>query len=125
MRSDDIVPFAMKFIGMKIDPFHLLFSDFAAGGIFAAIQSAGHGQAFGGCRLGNEVDHGFVVMPGLAPAIRREEGKEAVLDLVPLARPGRKMTHQWGQAVFIREFLQLQFPQAQAPAIAPSSLGRN
>jgi hypothetical protein len=53
----------MKSIGMKIDPFHLFLSDFATGGIFAAIQSAGHGQSFPGRRLGNEMDDGFVVTP--------------------------------------------------------------
>ena len=48
-----------------------------------------------------------------------------MLDLVPLARPGREMTDRNGQAGVIREFLQLDFPQAQPPAIAPPGVSRN
>jgi hypothetical protein len=74
MRFDDIVPFAMKSIGMKIDSFHLFWGDFATGGIFAAIQSADHGQSFRGRRLGDEMDDGFVVTQRLATPIRRDKG---------------------------------------------------
>jgi len=47
MRSDDIVhivPFAVKPIRLKIDALHFFLADFAAGWIFAAVQSAGHFQ---------------------------------------------------------------------------------
>ena len=69
MRVDDIVPFAMKPAGVKIDRLHVVFGDGAAGGIAAAIQSAGDRQAFRGRRLRNEVDHGFVVAQRFAPPI--------------------------------------------------------
>ena len=82
MRSDDIVPFAVKPVAVEIDPLQVVFGHFAAGDIFAAIQAARDGQAFGGRRLGNELDDGFVVPQGFAPPIRRDEGKEAVFDLV-------------------------------------------
>jgi len=124
MRSDDIVPFTMKSIGM-IDCFHFFRGDFTAGGVFAAIQSAAHGQSFRGRCLGNELDDGFIVTQRLAPPIRRDEGKQTMLDLVPLAGSRRKMTHGQNQTGFIRQLLQLQVPQAQPPAIAPSTVGRN
>ena len=125
MRSDDIVPFAMKPIRLKIDALHLFFGDFAAGWIFATVQSACHFQPFRSRRLSNEMDDGFVISQWFATPIRRDEGKKAVLDLVPLARPWGKMTDRDGQASFIREGLQLQFPQAQPPAIAPPAVGGN
>src|SRR5208283_1949652 len=125
MRSDDIVPFAMKPIRLKIDGLHFFFADFAAGRIFAAVQSACHFQSFSGRRLGNEMDNGFVIPQWFAAPIRRDKGKKAVLDLVPLARPRGEMTDRDGQAGFIREGLQLQLPQAQPPGIAPSAVGRN
>jgi len=67
----------------------------------------------------------FVVPQWLASPIGRDEGKEAGLDLVPLAGPGRKMTDRNGQAGVIGEVLQLQFPQAQASAIASPAVRRN
>src|SRR5579864_1127422 len=48
-----------------------------------------------------------------------------MLDLVPLARPGRKMTHLDVQPRGIGEALQLELPQPQAPAIAPAGVGRD
>ena len=59
MRRDDIVPFAVKAIGVKIDAFHLIGRHPAAGGIGAAIQSAGHGQALRRRRLRDEIDDGL------------------------------------------------------------------
>jgi hypothetical protein len=111
MRSDDIVPLAMEPIGVKIDLFHVGVGHFAAGGIFAAIQSTGHGQAFRGRRLGNEIDDRLVIPQGFATPIRGNERKEAVFDFVPLTGTGRKVTHRNPQACFIRELLQLDFPQ--------------
>ena len=111
MRSDHIVPFAMKFIRLKIDRLHVVLRDCPAGGILAAIQSAGYCQSFRGRGLGNEIDDGFVITQGLATPIRRDERKEAVLDLVPLAGPRRKVTDRNRQAGVIRECLEFQFPQ--------------
>ena len=92
MRSDDIVPFAMKRMWVKIDAFHFFRGDFAAGRILAAIQPTGHGQSLGRRRLGNERDDGFVVPQRFPPPIGRDKGKEAMFDLVPFAGPGWKMT---------------------------------
>ena len=105
MRPDDIVPFAVKPVTVEIDLRHLGRGDLATDRVFAAIQSAGDGQAFGGGRLGNEIDHGFIIPQRFTAPIRGDEGKEPVLDLVPLTRPRRKMTDGDGQARVIREFL--------------------
>ena len=125
MRPDDIVPFAMKPIRLKLDSLHFFLADFASGWIFAAVQSACHLQSFGSRGLGNEMDDGFVVSQWFATPIRRDEGKKAVLDLVPLTRPRWEMTDRDGQTCFIREGLQLQLPQAQPPTIASPAVGRN
>ena len=61
VRLDDVAPFAMKLVRLKIDLFHLLCRDLAARGIFAAIQPASHGQSFRSCGLGDEIHNGFVV----------------------------------------------------------------
>ncbi len=61
MRLDNVVPFSVKLIGIKIDLFHLLCSHLAAGRILAAIQPAGHGQTLRRRGLGNEMYDRFVV----------------------------------------------------------------
>ena len=115
----------MKPIALKVDSFHVVLRALAAGRIFAAIQPARHPQAFRRRRLGNELDHGFIVTQGFAAPIRRNKGKEAVFDLVPFAGPGRKMADRQGQADLIRPCLQFQFPQAQPPAVAAPSVSRD
>jgi hypothetical protein len=42
-RLDDIVPFAMEFVGIEIALIHLFCRDLALGRILAAVQSAGYG----------------------------------------------------------------------------------
>ncbi len=119
MRFDDIVPFAMKCIRLKVDTLHFCIADFAPRWISRAVQSAGDLQSFRRRRLDNEMDDGFVISQGFPTPIRRDEGKRAVPDLVPLACPRWEMTDREGQSYFIREGLQLRFPQAQPPAVAP------
>jgi hypothetical protein len=70
------------------------------------------------------MDDGFIISQWFATPIGRDEGKKAVLDLVSFT-PRREMTDRDGQADFIREGLQLQFPKPQSPAIAPPAVGRN
>ena len=59
MRFDDVVPFAMKLVGVKIERLHFVLGDFATGGIFAAIQAARDLESLGGGRLRNEIDDRF------------------------------------------------------------------
>jgi hypothetical protein len=61
MRSDNVVPFAMKLIGMKTDPLHLVRGNFTPRAILAAIQTTGHFESFRRRCLGKEMDDGFVV----------------------------------------------------------------
>ena len=122
---DDIVPFAMKPVGVKVDPLPLISAHSAAGGVFASIQATGHGQAFGSRGLGDKGDDRFVVLQGFASPIRRDEGKEAVFDLVPLAGPRWKMAHRNGKPGVIRELPQLDLPQPQPPAIAAAGVRRD
>src|SRR5712692_6206468 len=118
MRSDDVIPFAMKRSAAKVDPSHLVVRDFSASGILASIQSTADRQAFGRRRLGDQLDDGFVIPQGFATPVRGDERKEAVLDLVPLTGPGRKMTDLKAKPRVISEVLQLQFPEAQPPDAA-------
>src|SRR5271157_1628278 len=46
-----------------------------------------------------------------------------MLDLVPFAGAGWKMTDRNAQGGLIGEFLQFQFPESQAPAVAATAVG--
>ena len=48
-----------------------------------------------------------------------------MLDLVPFAGAGRKVTHRNAQSRLIGEFLQLQLPQPQSPPVAATPVGSN
>src|SRR5213593_1760371 len=69
------------------------------------------------------MNDGFIVAQRLSTPIRRDEGKEAVFNLVPFAGAGWKMTDRKRNARFIRKLLQLEFPKPQSPAITPPTVG--
>ena len=48
-----------------------------------------------------------------------------MLDLVPFAGTGRKVTNRNAQCGLIGEFLQLQLPQPQSPPVTATAVGRN
>ena len=95
--SDDVVPFAVKAAGVQIDLLHLRIGHFAARGVLSAIQATPDREAFRRGRPGDELDDRLVVAQGFAAPIRRDEGEQAMFDLVPLAGAGRKVTDGQGQ----------------------------
>ena len=96
MRLDDIVPFAVEFVGIDINLLHFFRRDLSSGRVFAAIQPASYAQPFCGSGLGNEVHNRFVVPQWLTTPVRRNKGKQSVFDLVPLAGSWREMTDRDG-----------------------------
>ena len=76
-----------------------------------------------GGRGADQVDHHFMTDQRFAPPVLGDGREQPVFDLVPLAGARRKVTHRNFQPGFIREFLQLQLPQAEAIAIAAARIG--
>ena len=81
MRSDDVVPVPMEAMAFQVDPLHRLVRDPPPGRVFAAIQTTDDLQALRGGRPRDQVDDRLVVAQRLAPPIRGDERKEAMLDL--------------------------------------------
>ena len=81
----------MELVAFHVHPLHFLIGDFPAGRIFSTIQATGDFQSLRGGGFGNQVYNGFVIPQRLPPPIRRDEGKEAMLNLVPFARAGWKV----------------------------------
>ena len=115
----------MKLVTFQVNALHLFIAYFAPGGVFAPIQSAGDFQSLGGGRRGDEIDDCFVIPQWLPAPIGRDKGKQPVLDLVPFAGAGRKVTHRNAQCGLIGEFLQLQLPQPQSPPVTATAVGSN
>jgi hypothetical protein len=57
--------------------------------------------------------------------VPREEGEQAVLDLIPLAGSRREMADRDLQPGFVGQFLQLPLPQPHARSVAASAVRCN
>ena len=115
----------MKCVAFQVDARHLCLAHFTSRWVSAAVQSAGDFQSLRRGCSGDEMDDRFVVPHRLTAPIRRDEGKQPVLDLVPFAGAGRKMTHRNAQSCLIGKVLQFQFPQPQPPPVASAPIGRD
>src|SRR5712691_6349328 len=91
---------------------HLGVADLDALGIAVGIDVASDGQTVVGRCRGEQLDDDLVGEERLATPILRDVGKEAVLDLVPLAGARRQVGDGDGQAGLVGEALKLTFPQA-------------
>ena len=111
----------MKALRVQVDLRHLGLRDGPPGRIPAAIEATGDRQAFGRGGPGNEVHHRLVA-EGLATPVRRDEGKQPVLDLIPLARAGWEMVDHDGEVRVVGEPLEFHFPDAQTPAVAAAGV---
>jgi hypothetical protein len=58
---------------------------------------------------------------GSPAPVLRDETEQVVLDLVPLARPRRKVAHNQRNPQLIGQFLQASFPQTRTRPVAPAA----
>jgi hypothetical protein len=117
-----VVPLAVKRVGLEVDLSDLLVGDAAPLGVATVVDLASHAQT--GLRRGrrDEAHDDLMGDQRLASPVLRDEREEAVLDLVPLARTRRQVTHGDGEAQLVGEALQLELPEAQAVAIAAAAV---
>ena len=94
--------------GLEFEGFHLWCRNFDSAFVCLTIQICPS------LRPGNEIDGGAIVRQRLTSPVHRDEGEQAMLDLVPLARAGRKVTHRNRQSLFRCEGLQLSLPPLSA-----------
>lgn len=115
----------MKGVGRQANSCHFFFGNLSACGILALIETATDGQSLRGRSGGDEVYHRLVVAQWLSAPVGGDEGKEAMLDLVPFARARREMANGDQESRRIRHRLQFQLPQAQAIAVAAPAVRRD
>jgi len=95
----------MEFVGDKIDCGHFRVADFSSDTVFPSIKPTDHCQSLDRSRSGDKPDYRLIVAQRFPSPVGGDEREEAVLDLVPLARSRREVTHGNGQAYLIRHFL--------------------
>ena len=93
--------------------------------VFPTIQTAGHLESFSGCRARDQIYVRLIIPKWFTAPIRGDEREQPVFNLVPFAGARRKMTDGNRKARFIRQLLQLQFPESQPRAIAAPAIRRD
>ena len=81
----------MEVVAGEVDPHHVGVGDADAAGIGCGVDLASDRQSGLGGGGGDELDDGLVADERLGAPVLADEGKEAVLDLVPLAGSGRQV----------------------------------
>ena len=89
------------------------------------IEFGAHFEPALGCRVGDELDDCPITAQRFAAPIDGDEGKEPVLDFVPLAGPRWQMADRDRKLEFISQFLQFDFPQPDAVAVGTAAIGRH
>ncbi len=87
----------MERVRLEVYECELLVRDSAARRVDAVIKSTAHGESRLRGRSGDQVDDDLMGDERLAAPILRDEGEQAVLDLVPLAGSRRQMTNGDGE----------------------------
>src|SRR3984893_11174703 len=87
------------------------------------VSSSQHSEAgFGGSGR-NQLDDHPIADEWLGAPVLADKGKEAVLDLVPLAGARRQVADHDVEAEFVSQLLQLAFPQPHPRAVAAAAIG--
>ncbi len=110
----------MKGITHDVEGLELSVADVEAGRIRLAVLDRSDVQSFLGARMRDQFNHRFQRHERFGTPVDGNERKEAVLDLVPLARRRGIMRHGDRELFFISQGLQGLLPQLVAHAIAAS-----
>jgi hypothetical protein len=94
-----------------------------AGRIAAAIESGAHHEATSVGRVADEVDDGLVGPQRPSAPVDRDEGEQAVLDLVPLAGAGGDVADVDRHVELVGDALQLVLPHVRTVAVAAAGVG--
>ena len=115
----------MKRIGDQRECVHLFLGHRNARRILPGVEF-GPDPEPGGCPdVPDAVDDGLVRRQRGAAPVRRDVTEEPVLDLVPLAGAGWKMTRLDGQSGLVGQLLKRMLPGAQPIPVAPARIGRD
>ena len=113
----------MNCIELELDAGEVSVTDDHAFGVGVRIDFRADRQSASCLGVGDELDDDLMADQGATAPVHGDEGEQAVLDLVPLARAWREVAYANAQAGFLREPTQLQLPQPHAVAVAAPAVG--
>src|SRR6202047_4943163 len=120
---DGVVPLAVELGAFDVDGGHVCIRYDNPAGVLAGVEFTVHSEAgFGGSGRDQLDDHA-IADEWLGAPVLADKGKEAVLDLVPLAGAGRQVADHDVEAAFVSQLLQLAFPQPPPRAVAAAAIG--
>src|ERR1700684_1121214 len=91
--ADGIVPFAVEVVAGDVDGVHFGVGHLYAGRIGVLVELATNRQTGLGRRCCDQLDDDLMADERLSAPVSSDEREETMLDLVPLAGPGRQVTH--------------------------------
>jgi hypothetical protein len=100
----------MEVGSLKPNGRHLTRAHLDTSRILPRIEGRLDAQPRGGAGIANEADDHLTAEQGLAPPVRGDVAKHAMLDLVPFARARRQMADRHTQPRLIGEPLQRRLP---------------
>jgi transposase len=118
-----VVPFAVKRGFLQSDRREFFIGDLDTGPVSLGIQLRSNPQPGLRRRVADQIHDDRPRAERLATPVLRDVAEHAVLDLVPLARPGWEVAHRDPQAQVIRQVLQPDFPQPRPIAVTAPGIG--
>jgi hypothetical protein len=115
----------MKVMGFQSQTGQLFVADFDFGFIMIRVQRGFDDQTTASRGAGDQIDDGLMTHQGAASPVLCDETEQTMLNLVPFARAGRKVTDQEFQFQFVSQVLQRCLPQPRTMAVAAAAIGRN
>src|SRR5262249_60143452 len=120
--SDRVVPLAVDLCRADLHGSQFLVRDLDPGGVRVAVEFRLHPQARFRPGVRDQIDDDLVAGQRTATPVDGDLTEQAVLDLVPLARPRWEMADRNGQPQFVRQALQRHLPQPVAAPITPTAV---
>jgi len=115
----------VEIIPLEVNRCHLLRGRLEARGVGMRVKTARDGQTGRRGRRRDQAQDHRVADQGLTAPVLGDEGEQAMLNLVPLARAGREVAHRDLQAGFVGQPLQLPLPEPQARSVAATAISRD
>ena len=109
---------------LQFDLLHLLIGNLQGNGIFPFVQFGFDLQAGLSRGTANQIHDHFMADPRAPSPVHADMRKEPMLNLIPFAGSGWKMTDRDLQAYFRGQFLQFPLPQSNPIPIASPAIAQ-